>query len=284
MEPESGYYQSQGMRLHYVHWGDPANPPVLLIHGGRDHARNWDNVATRLVDRFAVYAVDLRGHGDSDWALGSQYSVPEFVVDIAAFADHLDRDPLPIVSHSLGGAIALQYAGVFPKRVSRVCAVEGLGPRIGSRRPASVRMREYVAQIRDYERRTPRRYRDLEQAVNRMREANPHLTSEMARHLTRHGVRRHEDGSYTWKFDNWVRLHSPYEFNSEDAREIWNQIRVPVLLIRGDEGLANDPEADGKASAFHHYRSIQITGAGHWVHHDQLDAFMAELLPFLLGE
>ncbi len=218
MEPRSGFYMSEGLRLHYVQWGDPAGPPVLLIHGGRDHARNWDAVAEALAGRFAVYAVDLRGHGDSEWAQGSQYSVPEFVADIAAFADHLDLDPLPMVGHSLGGGIALQYTGVFPERVSRVCAIEGLGPGVrGGRRPAHERMREWVQQIRDFERRSPRHYPTFEDAVARMREANPHLTPEMARHLTLHGTRRHEDGSYTWKFDNYVRLHSPYEFNSEDA-------------------------------------------------------------------
>ena len=272
---------SQGLRLHYVQWGDESGPPVLLIHGGRDHARNWDWVAEALAPRYAVYAVDLRGHGDSAWAVGSQYSVPEFVADIAAFADHLDRDPLALVAHSLGGGIALQYAGVFPDRVSCVCAIEGLGPGIGGRRPAHERMQTWVAQIRDFERRRPRRYPAFEDAVARMREANPHLTPEMARHLTLHGARRHEDGSYTWKFDNYVRLHSPYEFNSEDARVIWNQIRRPVLLIRGDESHARDPEKDGTCSAFHDYRSVLIGGAGHWVHHDQLDAFLAELLPFL---
>ena len=281
MEPRSGFYTSQGLRLHYVWWGDEAKPPLLLIHGGRDHARNWDRVAQALVPYFAVYAVDLRGHGDSDWALGSQYSLPDYVVDIAAFADHLGRDPLPIVGHSLGGGIALQYAGVFPERVERVCAIEGLGPGIGGRRPASQRMREYVLQIRAFERRRPRHYPTFEDAVRRMQEANPHLTPEMAHHLTLHGTRRHEDGSYTWKFDNYVRLHSPYEFNIDEAREIWNQIRRPVLLVRGDRSWATDPEKDGKASAFHNYRSVLIPNAGHWVHHDQLEAFLAVLIPFL---
>ncbi|MFN8557197.1 MAG: alpha/beta hydrolase [Dehalococcoidia bacterium] len=273
------------MRLHYLAWGDPAAPPVALIHGGRDHARNWDRVAAALVPRYAVYALDMRGHGDSEWAVGSQYSVPEFVPDIAAFADHLGRDPLALVGHSMGGAISLQYTGVFPERVSRVCAIEGLGPgrRISRRRPAHLRMREWVEQVRRFDGRQPRHYPSFEDAVARMQEANPHLTADMARHLTLHGTRRHEDGSYTWKFDNYVRLHSPYEFNIEDARMIWNQIRRPVLLIRGDESGAPDPEENGMASAFHTYRSVLVQGAGHWVHHDQLDAFLAELLPFLEG-
>jgi pimeloyl-ACP methyl ester carboxylesterase len=284
MEPRSRWYTSQRLRLHYVVWGDERKPPVVLVHGGRDHARNWDDVAAALVDEFAVYAVDLRGHGDSDWAVGSMYSLPEFTADLAAFADHLDRDPLALVGHSLGGAIVLQYAGVFPERISRVAAIEGLGPGLREPRAAHLRMRDWIAQLKDFEQRQPRRYRTLDDATARMQEANPHLTPRMARHLAEHGVRRLEDGTYAWKFDNYVRMHSPYEFQLADAREIWNQIRKPVLLIRGDKSWAKDPEQDGKASAFHNYRSVQISNAGHWVHHDQLEAFLAELLPFLRGE
>jgi pimeloyl-ACP methyl ester carboxylesterase len=267
-----------------VVWGDESKPPVLFVHGGRDHARNWDFVADALVEDYAVYAVDLRGHGDSAWAYGSMYSLPEFTSDIAAFADMLGRDPLPLVGHSLGGAVVLQYAGTFPNRVSRVAAVEGLGPGVSEPRPAHLRMTRWIDQVRDFETRKPRFYRTLDDAVHRMQEANQHLTPEMARHLAEHGVRRHEDGSYTWKFDNYVRMHSPYEFMLADARELWNQIRCPVLLIRGDKSWAQDPEADGKATAFHNYRSIQIPDAGHWVHHDQLEAFLAVLRPFLRGE
>ena len=81
MEPESRFYTSQRLKLHYVVWGDDTRPPILLVHGMRDHARNWDAVAERLVDHFAVYAVDLRGHGDSQWSYGSLYSIVDFVYD-----------------------------------------------------------------------------------------------------------------------------------------------------------------------------------------------------------
>ncbi len=241
-------------------------------------------MADALVDHYALYAPDLRGHGDSEWAIGGQYSMPDFVLDIAALADVLDRDPLTIVGHSLGGGIALQYAGVFPQRVTKVVAVEGLGPPIVQRRPAYIRMREWIAQMRDYERRSPRRYASIDDAVKRMADENPHLSAEMARHLTVHGARQDEGGAYVWKFDNYVRMHSPYEFNIEDARAIWNQVRCPVLLIRGTESWAGDPEEDGRASAFHNYRSVTIDDAGHWVHHDQLEAFLAAVHEFLLDE
>jgi len=252
-----------------------------MIHGGRDHARNWDAVAEAFVDDYCIYAPDLRGHGDSGWAFGGQYSMPDFTLDISKLADVIDRDPLTIIGHSLGGGITLQYAGTCPDRVKRAISIEGLGPRMMPHRPAHERMVEWIDHMREFEKRAPREYESVDAAVKRMEEENPHLSKEMARHLTIHGSKQNDDGTYSWKFDNYVRIHSPYEFNLEDARDIWNQIRCSVLLVRGEESWAGDPEEDGRASAFHEYRSITIKNAGHWVHHDQLNEFIKVSHAFL---
>src|SRR6476661_6838598 len=134
---------AQTTNLHYVVWGDEARRPLLPVHGGRDHTGNWDRLAEALESDYCLYAIDLRGHGDSDWAIGSQYSLPEFTADLGAFLDHLRRDPVVLVGHSLGGAVVLQYAGVAPTRVSKVVAVEGLGPSNAPHELASRRMRRW---------------------------------------------------------------------------------------------------------------------------------------------
>ncbi|MBI4517910.1 MAG: alpha/beta hydrolase [Deltaproteobacteria bacterium] len=281
--PTSHYFYSQRLKLHYVDWGNHRRPPLLLIHGGRDHARNWDWVAQELRHDYHLIAPDLRGHGDSQWSVGGSYAMVDYTLDVAQLLDALGLFPITIIGHSLGGAIALQYTGTYPERVGKVVAIEGLGPPPGliRPRPAPARMLEWIAEMQALARRHPHRYKSLDEAIERMREANPHLSAEQARHLTIHGSYRDEDGTYLWKFDNYVRAASPYLFNMDDAVELWGQITCPVLLVRGTESWASDPDQDGRAKSFKDYRAVNIERAGHWVHHDQLDVFLKHVREFL---
>ena len=115
-------------------------PPLLLVHGGLDHARNWDWVARSLREHFHVYAMDLRGHGNSAWAPGAMYSIAEHVLDIATLVDVLGGGPVHMIGHSLGGILTLLYSGLYPDRVSKVIAIEGLGlPAVASHAQAGAR-------------------------------------------------------------------------------------------------------------------------------------------------
>lgn len=284
--PASSYYVSQRLKLHYVDWGNDSAPPLLLIHGGKDHARSWDWVARSLRDDYHVIAPDLRGHGDSGWAIGGHYTLHEFVLDIAQLIETLELHPLKIVAHSLGGAVALQYASIYPERVEKLVAIEGLGPppeliekRMGV--PTWERVDEWIQQVRGLSSRHPRRYPSIDAAAARMQEENPHLSPEQSRHLTVHGVARNEDGTFSWKFDNYARVFYPEHWNPEERRVLWSRIQCPTLLIRGTESWASAPEEDGRLEAFENARAVNIEEAGHWVHHDQLEEFLALVQDFL---
>ena len=283
--PTSHYFYSQRLKLHYVDWGNTQKPLAVLIHGGRDHCRNWDWVALDLRKHFHLIAPDLRGHGDSDWAIGGNYGMVDYVLDVAQLMNAIDRDePAILIGHSLGAAIALQYTGTFPERVKRVIAIEGLGPPASVAKhhlPAHVRMKQWVGDMQALSQRKSRDYKSIDEALARMREANPHLSVEQARHLTIHGVRRNEDGTYSWKFDNYTRASSPYLFNLTEAMEIWHQITSPCLLIAGDESWATEWEKDRRFEAFQSAERVTIKGAGHWVHHDQLAEFLKVAHRFL---
>lgn len=282
--PTSHFFYSQRLKLHYVDWGNHHLPIAILVHGGRDHCRSWDFVALNLRKHFHVVALNLRGHGDSDWAIGGSYSITDHVLDLGQLLNGLEsRQPVVLIGHSLGAGAVLQRAGVFPEAVRAVVAIEGLGPPSAMLRetPAHERMEHWVIDMLALAQRKPREYPSIEQAMDRMREANPHLSLELAHHLTIFGMRRNENGTFSWKYDNYTRATSPYLFNLKDAAEIWSRIRCPVLLVRGDSSWAGDWERDGRLDAFRTAELVTVKNAGHWVHHDQLDEFLTVIHRFL---
>jgi len=263
--PTSHTLFSQRLRLHYVDWGNPTKPPLVLLHGGRDHCRNWDWTAAALREDWHIIAPDLRGHGDSQWSADGSYTMAGYVYDLAQLVHQQRLAPVTIVAHSLGGQIALRYAGLYPDTVARLVAVEGLGP----------------SPERTLAGRLPRRYPSIEDAFRRMQDENPHLTAEQARHLTVHGANQNEDGTYSWKFDNYVRAWPPYDMRGRDIQLLWSRIACPTLLMYGKESRAGNPSEDGRAAHFRHATVIGVDGAGHWLHHDRLEEFLRIVRHFL---
>jgi pimeloyl-ACP methyl ester carboxylesterase len=209
-----------------------------------------------------------------------------YIYDLAQLVHQQRLAPVTIVAHSLGGNIALRYAGIYPEAVARIVAVEGLGPppRVLAERAARTiaeRMDDWIREQRALAGRLPRRYASIEDAFRRMQEENPHLSAEQARHLTVHGVNQNEDGTYTWKFDNYVRAWPPYDMRGRDIALLWSRITGPTLLLYGRESASGDPAADGRAAPFRHARVVGVDRAGHWLHHDRLDEFLRILREFL---
>ena len=284
--PTSRIFFSQRLRLHYVDWGNQDAPPLILVHGGRDHCRNWDWVAAALRKDWHIIAPDLRGHGDSAWTSDGQYSMAAYVYDLAQLIHQQGLAPVSIVAHSLGGNISLRYAGVYPEKIRRLVAIEGLGPSprvLGERATKGIaeRTRTWIEEQRGISARLIRRYPTIEDAFRRMQEENKHLSPEQARHLTQHGVNQNEDGTYSWKFDNYLRSWPPYEMTTEEVEQLWAAITCPTLLVYGKESWASNPDTDGRLRHFRNARVAMFERAGHWVHHDRLEGFLEEVRSFL---
>ncbi len=282
-EPWQHFYQSQRLRLAYWTWGSAESPPLILIHGGRDHSRNWDRVAEAFRDDYHVVANDLRGHGDSEWSKGGLYSLAEHVLDLVALLD-LVGTPARVVSHSFGGAIALLTAGIFPEKFDRIVEIEGMGARLEDNpKPTTPeRFREWAMELRSYERQTPRVYPTFADAVARVQEANKSLTPEMAEHLARwgtHGI----DGGYVWKFDPWVRGRAPSEVSREEMKMAWTKVTVPILHLVGARSHFRRDHFEGRPldDYFPDSRTITIPDAGHWLQHDQTETVVGMIRDFL---
>ncbi len=285
--PSSNTFISQRLRLHYVDWGNTDKPPLLLVHGGRDHCRSWDWTAEALREDWHIIAMDHRGHGDSQWTEDGNYRTMDLVYDVAQLIHQLDLAPVTIVSHSWGANTSLRYAGLFPENVRKIVAIEGLFPTpereaMMKNVPFARRVREFIGEKRKAAGRLPRRYPTLEDAYARMKGENPYLTDEQARHLTRHGINRNEDGTFSWKFDPHLNVDgAPYDITIEQRNELWKAITCPTLLLNGADSWAGNPVENGMIEHFRNAEVVEFANAGHWLHHDQFDKFIATLKDFL---
>jgi pimeloyl-ACP methyl ester carboxylesterase len=278
-EPTDWFYESQGLRLHVTDWGNAAAPPLILLHGGRDHSRSWDLIARALQPHFHVMAPDLRGHGDSEWAKGSSYTLSDHIYDLTPLAS-AGRETV-LVGHSFGGMISLAFAGTFPERVSRLVALDGAFLPSPSSAPIDAQMAEWIAQLDSISRSKVRRFRDVTEAAERMSVHNKRLTAEQALHLARHAVRQNADGSFSWKYDPYQQARAPYRLSRDDYTALWSRITCPILLLCGIESFIPDP---GKAGILSHFKQADqeiIAGAGHWLHHDEPRDVLAALRLFL---
>jgi pimeloyl-ACP methyl ester carboxylesterase len=280
--PESRFYESQGLRLHYADWGNEGAPPLILVHGGRDHCRSWDLIARSLQPHFHVLAPDLRGHGDSAWTKGGSYALTEYVSDLSRLVQRTAAHQVTIVGHSMGGMVALIYAGTFPEQVSALVVLDGVTvlPN-ATRAPAHERIAKWLGQLDQLEAREPRRYRTIDEAAAQMQAHNKRLSPELAQHLATFGARRNADGTYSWKFDPYQRAMAPQRLWPEDHVSLWSRITSPTLLLHAEESFLASSKVAGLANYFQQARVQTISGAGHWLHHDKPDEVLAAIRTFL---
>jgi pimeloyl-ACP methyl ester carboxylesterase len=295
LDPETFEIDAGGVRIAGLAYGDPATRPLVLVHGIRDHALSFDPIARGLAREFRVLAPDLRGHGES--ARAGSYSMAEFVADLDALTAGLGLERPVIVGHSLGGQIALQFAGLFDEVPAAVVAVEGLGPpRVrGERGPAArrARLRERIRALREPD--PPREpLADLEAALARFRARNPRFAEARARLLVQRGTEPDPDGGLRFRFDPaaskvWI-TSSP-----EESEEIWSWIRCPVLVVSASEsarywtrrGLAEVSESESdadlarKLARFRDVEHVVVSDSGHMIHYDRPEALLRTLEDFL---
>ncbi len=271
-----------GLRLHYADWGNDAAPPLILIHGGRDHCRSFDRIARALEPHFHVLAPDLRGHGDSEWTKGGSYALPEYVYDLTRLVRLTGAKEVTLIGHSMGGMVGMAYAGTFPDTVSRLIVLDGVvvAP-TAQKAPAHERMAKWIAQLDTLDARAPRSYGTIADAAAQMTAHNTRLTPDLALHLATHGVRQNGDGTYGWKFDPCQRVMAPHRLWPDDYLALWSRITCPTLLVGAGESFLGDPTANGAVNHFQQARAETIAGAGHWLHHDKPDEVLGLIRSFL---
>jgi pimeloyl-ACP methyl ester carboxylesterase len=266
----------RGLRFHYRDWParNPKAPDLVLLHGFTGHARSWDAFAEAMTDRYRVLALDQRGHGETAWAPAGAYGTDEMVEDLRAFVRAMRLNRFTLLGLSMGGAVAMHYAGGRPAELAALVIVD-IGPAIetaGAQRiQTGVRANDVFAS------------RDEAFAVARAGNARPPEAHH--RHRVDHSLMRTDDGRWTYRYDRAMRRGGGRPPRDPEAG--WRalaQTNVPTLVIRGElSDILSATMAEKMIETIPDARLALVKDSGHSVPLDAPDGFLAAAREFLTG-
>ncbi len=291
------------VRLHRYHvrlWGDPGGMPLLLLHGWMDVAASWQFMVDALSPEFFasrfVIAPDWRGFGHSSGPACDHYSFADYLGDLEWLLEHCaGEQPVDLVGHSMGGNIAMMYAGVRPRRIRRLVNLEGFGMPATRPEQAPARYARWLDELQALHRgeKALRSYPDLAAVAARLMQTNPRLPQDKADWLARQWSeeRAPADGGTRREIlgDAAHRIISAQLFRVEEMLALYARIAAPTLMIEAaEDSLARWWPSRFTLAEFHQrLRSVPdlrrevVPDAGHMLHHDQPAALARLIEQFL---
>ena len=264
------------LRLHLLEWGEPDAPPLLLLHGGNQSAHSWDLVSLHLADRYHIYALDQRGHGDSEWARDAEYAPDQMARDaLALIAQEGVAAPI-VVGHSMGGMVTMRLTALEPT-LPRAVGLVDVGPEVSQRGAETIR--NFVVRNTEFD--------QLDQFIDRVVAYDPFRSREHIERTARYNLVRRSDGRYVSKSDRL--LHDP-EFRQRarpdserrDVAQGFHAFAGPTLLIRGERSNILEAEAAQRfVAGLPNARLVEVSECGHNVHSQNTPGFLDALTPWL---
>lgn len=262
------------LRFHFLEWGHPGAPPVLLLHGGHQSAHSWDLVSLHLAQHYHVFALDQRGHGDSEWARDVVYSNHQMSLDAEAFIAAMGLERLVVIGHSMGGRNLMLMLRRH-HAVARAAVIVDVGPEVSERGRATIG--GFVQANQEFD--------DLEDFVANVRKYDPYRSREHIERTVKYNMFQRVDGKFVSKCDSnprrlgIVRAGGPQEnITLAEAAEF----DLPVLLVRGENSNILEPDAAERfAAAMPLGKLVTVPDCGHNVHGQNTLGFIAALGAFL---
>jgi len=285
-QSESQFFDVRRMRHHVRHWpGDPARR-IVLLHGWMDVSASFQFLVDEMSPDWDVYALDWRGYGLTDWGQSDCYWFPDYLGDLDGLLDRIQPDaPVNLAGHSLGGNVAMLYAGVRPGRVAKLVNLEGFGMSATRPEQAPQRYARWLEELRAPPR--LRSYPDFAALADRLQKNNPRLRRDRAEFLSRHWGRE-TAGGVELRGDPAHKIVNPILYRYEEARAIWQAVTAPVLWVDASEsetlkriGIGPEQYAE-RRSALANVRHVTVTDAGHMLHHDQPETLAKLIQEFLV--
>lgn len=231
--PRESTIRLRELRLAAMAWGDPAQPPLIAVHGWLDNAASFARLAP-LLDRHVI-AIDLAGHGRSDHrGAGNSYAWVDYLAEFDEVVAQFGPDRVDLLGHSLGAALVGAYAAAVPDKVARLLLIEGLGPLAsGPERTLEVLRRGMLA--RSIAQRSPLRVFKSVDAAAAARQRASGISPESARLIVERGLRPRGAGSavdgFIWSSDPRLTLPSLQRFSEDQVHALISGITAPTLLV-----------------------------------------------------
>ena len=271
-------------------WNSPANegnPLTVLLHGFLDTGETWQFLVDEWPDERPFVAPDWRGFGASPDA-GAPYWFPQYYADLDQLLDHVSPDrPVHLVGHSMGGNVALAYAGIRPERVAAVVSLDGHGLTRRDSTDALGTYRRWLGQLREGE---PQfgAYPSLEAFTRVLAKRQPRLRADRLAFIARAWTRPLPEGAVAVAMDPYHKLANPVNYRRDEMEACWDAIRCPLLVLLAEHGeframLGEDGELDALRRAFHRGVVAELPGVTHMLHHQRPAAVAAWLAAFLDG-
>ena len=273
--PDTVRYRShntvlRSQRFHFLEWGDPANPPLILLHGSNQSAHSWDLVSLHLSRDWHVFALDQRGHGDSEWSRTADYSVHEMAADLAAFIEVIGATQPVVIGHSMGGMVTLTFTRNHPG-VPRAIGVVDIGPEVNAE--GTKMIREFVGRNIEFD--------DMEEFLDRVEKYDRYRTRAHIAKTLKYNLLRRADGKYVTKNDR-RRFHAEGDVRRTPALDELAQFPMPVLIVRGgDSNVLVQDAAERFVDALRDGRLVTIPDCGHNVASQNTSGFLAAVKDYL---
>ncbi len=271
LAPADRYLTVDGLRIHYLDWQRPDDPPratLILLHGIGRVAHCFDPIVPHFRDRFRVIAMDMRGHGDSDWHPQAQYLVEDYVHDLEGLVEQLGLRDVIVWGNSTGGRVAQVFAGLHPE-LTRGVIVEDVGPE----RPKEISSRRGARMAREQQ-----GWASIEELVERLKIDYPRIPEAHLRHIAAHNSKPREDGRFVLKRD-------PDIEKGFVPTEIWRfvrAIRAPIIYVLGGVSAIVPPETREELRRTLPQAEIEVLeGLGHYPNEEDPARFAAVVDRFL---
>jgi pimeloyl-ACP methyl ester carboxylesterase len=261
-----------------------------MLHGWMDVSASFQFVVDELASSWHILAPDWRGFGLSASGPADSYWFPDYLADLDFLIDAIETDggkpaaPIALLGHSMGGNVAMLYAGVRPQRVRALINLEGFGMRDADPTEAPGRYARWIDELKD-----PPRLRDyatLADVAARLLQNNPRLTPTRAAFLAEHWSRRVKSGRYELAADPAHRIVNPVGYRSAEAAACWAAIACPVLWVEGADSRATAyaggvDETARRRALVPALELLRVENAGHMLHHDQPARIAAAIESFV---